>query len=346
MSATQKEIPSGAGEMPPQMVLLQMITGAWISQLIYVAARLRIADLLKDGPKSADELAQATDSHAPTLYRVLRALASCGIFAEDDAQRFTLTPLAETLQTGPNSLRAMALHLGETPSWHAWGDLLQSVKTGKTAFLLANGVEIFDYYAEHPESLEPFNEAMTNFSETVIPAIVKAYDFSSINKLVDVGGGHGSLLAAILKANPQMTGILFDLEQAAAGARQRLGLEGVADRSEVIAGSFFDSVPAGGDAYLMKHIIHDWDDERATAILKNCHRAMADSGKLLLIEAAVAPGNEPSLGKLMDINMLVLPGGRERTEKEYADLFAAAGFKLTKVTPTESPVSVIEGMKA
>ena len=331
--------------MPPQAVMLQMITGYWVSQLIYVAARLRIADLLKDGPKTAEELAEAADAHGPTLYRALRALASVGIFAEDKNRHFRLTPLAEFLQSAPNSLRAMALHLGEPPSWQAWGELLQSVKTGKTAFTLTHGKEIFDYYGEHPESLEPFNEAMTNFSAVTIPAIIKAYDFSSIGKLVDVGGGHGSLLAAILKANPQMKGVLFDLAPAAEGAKQLMKEEGLADRCEVVAGNFFESVPGGGDAYIMKHIIHDWDDVRALKILRNCHSAMKKGGKLLLVEAVIAPGNEPSLGKLMDINMLVLPGGLERTESEYAELFAAAGFELTKITPTGSPMSVIEGRK-
>lgn len=346
VSASQKPSPANTNEMPPQMVMMQMITGAWGSQLIYVAARLGIADLLNDGAKTAVELAEATGTDAPTLYRVLRALASLGIFSEDEDKRFTMTPLATPLQTGPGSLRAMALHLGERPSWHAWGELLYSVQTGKTAFPHANGQEIFDYYMQHPESLEPFNEAMTNFSETVIAAIIKGYDFSWATKLVDVGGGHGSLLAAVLKVNPNLKGVLYDLAPAAEGAKQRLAAEGVAERCEVVAGDFFESVPAGGDAYMMKHIIHDWDEARALAILLNCHRAMTDNGRLLLIEAVVAPGNEPSLGKLMDINMLILPGGRERTEAEYADLFAKAGFRLTRYTLTESPMAVIEGVKA
>ncbi|MDT4969259.1 MAG: hypothetical protein QOJ64_3996 [Acidobacteriota bacterium] len=346
MSAIQKETGVAGSDVPPQAIMMQMITGAWVSQLIYVAARLGIADLLKDGPRSADELAGSTKTDAPTLYRVMRALASLGIFAEDENKRFSMTPLATPLQAGPGSLRAMALHLAERPSWLAWGDLLYSVQTGKTAFPHVHGQEIFTYYAEHPESSEPFNQAMTNFSETVIAALIKSYDFSAATRLVDVGGGHGSLLAAVLKANPDMKGVLYDLSPAAEGAKQRVAEEGLADRCEVMAGDFFESVPAGGDTYIMKHIIHDWDEERAIAILKNCHRAMADDGRLLLIEAVIAPGNEPSLGKLMDINMLVLPGGRERTEKEYAELFSRVGFRLTKVTPTESPVSVIEGVKA
>jgi hypothetical protein len=345
VSATQTKLPPETNELPPQAVLMQMLTGYWVSQLIYVAAKLGIADLLKGGPKTREELAEATNTHAPTLYRLLRALASVGIFAEDEDKRFALTPLAATLQTELGSMRGMVLHLGEPASWRAWGELLYSVQTGKTAFPQANGAEIFQYYQEHSESSEPFNEAMTDFSQVAIPAIIKGYDFSSIGKLVDVGGGHGSLLTAILKANPEMEGVAFDLAPAVEGAKQRIEAEGLTERCEAVAGDFFESVPAGGDAYIMKHIIHDWDDERSISILKNCHRAMKDEGKLLLVEFVIAPGNEPSLGKLMDINMLILPGGQERTEAEYRELFAAAGFKLTRIVPTESPISVIEGVK-
>lgn len=327
------------------MALLQMVTGAWVTQSIYVAARLGIADLLQDGPQTSDELAQQTGAHGPSLYRVLRALAGLGIFAEDENKRFSLTPLSEPLRSGPNSLRAMAIHLAEGPSWAAWGRLLDSVMTGETSFKLAHGSEVFPFYAAHPESLEPFNEAMTNFSEAVIAAIVPAYDFSSIKKLVDVGGGHGSLLAAILKANPDLRGVLFDLPPAVEGARARLQAAGVADRAELVGGDFFESVPMGGDAYLMKLIIHDWDDERAVKILKNIHAAMADGGKLLLIESVVPAGNEPSFSKGMDLQMLVMTGGRERTASEYRDLFAAGGFTLTRVIQTQSPLSIIEGTK-
>lgn len=345
MSAIQKETRPNQPDVPPQIALLQMATGFWVTQSIYVAARLGIADLLSDGPKTIDELARTTNTNGPALYRVLRALAGLGIFAEDEQKRFVLTPLAEPLQTGPNSFRAMAIHLAENASWKAWGSLLESVRTGENAFKLANGLEVFPYYAEHKESFEPFNEAMTNLSEAVIKAIVPAYDFSSIRKLVDVGGGHGALLAAILKANPETRGVLYDLPTVVEGAKERLAAEGVSDRAEVVGGDFFDSVPAGGDAYLMKLIIHDWDEERARLILKNCHSAMVNGGRLLLVETVVPEGNDPSFAKMMDLQMLVMTGGRERTEAEYRDLFAAGGFKLTRVIPTESPMSIIEGTK-
>jgi SAM-dependent methyltransferase len=347
VSTTQKEAINNQNEQqpPPQIALLQMMTGYWVSQSIYVAARLGIADLLRDGAKTSDELAQATGAHGPTLYRVLRALAGLGIFAEDGNGRFSLTPLAEPLCTGPNSLRAMAIHMIEEASWAAWGKLFESVRTGEAGFKLAHGSEVFPYYASHPESMEPFNEAMTNFSEAVIPALVPAYDFSSTHQLVDVAGGHGSLLAAILKANPGLRGVLFDLPSVVEGARQRFKDEGVAERAEIAGGDFLESVPAGGDAYLMKLIIHDWDDERAIRILSNCHRAMKDGGKLLLIESVVPASNEPSFSKGMDLHMLIMTGGRERTESEYRDLFAAGGFTLTRIIPTESPLSIIEGTK-
>lgn len=345
MSTTQREATNNQNEQPPQIALLQMVTGYWVSQSIYVAARLGIADLLQTGAKTSDELAREVGAHGPTLYRVLRALAGLGIFAEDENRRFSLTPLAEPLRTGPNSLRAMAIHMIEEASWDAWGKLLESVRTGEAGFKLAHGMEVFPYYAAHPESMEPFNEAMTNFSEAVIEALVPAYDFSSIKKLVDVGGGHGSLLAAILKANPNLRGVLFDLPRAVEGASKRMEMENVADRAELVAGDFFESVPPGGDAYLMKLIIHDWDDERAVKILSNCHAAMADGGKLLLIESVVPSGNEPSFSKGMDLQMLIMTGGRERTESEYRELFAAGGFTLTRVIPTESPMSIIEGTK-
>ena len=345
MSATEKGTAPNQPDVPPQMALFQMATGFWTTQSIYVAARLGIADLLKDGPKTSEELARATNTNAFMLYRVLRALAGLGIFAEDEQKRFGLTPLAEPLQSGPNSFRAMAIHLAENSSWKAWGNLLESVRTGETAFTLANGAEVFPYYAEHKESFEPFNEAMTNLSEAVIKAVVPAYDFSSIRKLVDVGGGHGALLSAILKANPSTRGVLFDLPTVVEGAKERLAAEGVSDRAEVLGGDFFDSVPTGGDAYVMKLIIHDWDEERARLILKNCHSAMVDGGRLLLVETVVPEGNEPSFAKMMDLQMLVMTGGRERTEAEYRDLFAAGGFKLTRVIPTESPMSIVEGTK-
>jgi hypothetical protein len=327
--------------------MLQLIAGFWVSRALYIAAKLGIADLLKGGPKNSEELAQATGMHLPSLYRVLRALASVGVFAEDGHGRFTLTPLAATLRTDvPGSLRAFAIaELGED-HYPAWGEVLHSIKTGEIAFDHLFGMDVWQYRAQHPEEGRIFDEAMASFSSVVNAAIVDSYDFSSLGTIVDVGGGDGSLIASILQANPGMKGVLFDLPHVVAGARRRIEAEGLAERCEVVAGDAFTSVPSGGDAYLLKWIIHDWDDERSVAILKNCHRAMAAHGKLLLVEAVIPHGNTPSFHKFMDLNMLVMTGGRERSEAEYRVLLEAAGFRLTRVILTQSEMSVIEGARA
>jgi hypothetical protein len=332
-------------ETPIEVSFLQMYSSYWVSQAMYVAAKLSIADLLAERPLRLDELAAATETHPEALYRLMRALASVGIFAEGEDGRFTLTPLAAPLQKGRGSMRAMVIHMGEKPSWQAWGELLHSIRTGETAFIKANGSEVFPYYAEHAESKEPFDEAMTEFSETVSEAVTKAYDFSQFKKVVDVGGGHAGLLSSILKANPNTSGVVFDLPSTVAGAQARLDAEALNDRCEVVGGDFFQAVPTGGDAYILKFIIHDWDEERAVAILKNIHQAMPEGGKLLLVETVIPQANEPSFSKLMDLHMLVMTGGRERTDVEYAALFAAAGFKLNQIVATESMVSVIEAEK-
>jgi ubiquinone/menaquinone biosynthesis C-methylase UbiE len=331
-------------DVPPSVGMLQMISGFWISRAIYIAAKLGVADQLRDGPKAVDELAAATATHAPSLYRVLRALASVGVFSEDKKRGFALTPLAETLRTdAPGSLRAFAtVELGEE-HYPAWGELLHSVRTGEIAFDRAFGMPVWKFFEQNPENAKTFNDAMTGFTLAVNDAVLSSYDFSSIGKIVDVGGGHGSLIASILKTNPKMRGVLFDAPPVIEGAGHRLKDEGLAERCEATAGDFFDSVPSGGDAYIVKWIIHDWDDEQSVSILKNCYRAMAENGKLLLVEAVVPHGSEPHFSKYMDLNMLIMTGGRERTEDEYRTLLEASGFKLTRIVPTNSPMSIIEG---
>ncbi len=331
-------------DVPPSVAMLQMISGFWISRALYIVAKLGLADHLRDKHKTADELAAATGTHAPSLYRVLRALSSVGVFVEDDKRGFALTPLSETLRTDvPGSLRAFTtVELGEE-HYPAWGELLHSVKTGEIAFDHAFGMPVWKFFEQNPENAKTFNDAMTGLTLAVNDAVLSSYDFSSISKIIDVGGGHGSLIASILKANPQMKGVLFDAPSVAEGAQSRIEVEGVADRCEVVAGDFFQSVPGGGDAYILKWIIHDWDDERSITILRNCHRAMTENGKLLLVEAVVPRGSEPHFSKFIDLNMLVMTGGRERTENEYRMLLEASGFKLTRIIPTESPMSVIEG---
>jgi hypothetical protein len=329
---------------PPQQ-LARLVTGYWLSQAIYVAAKLGLADLLRDGPRTAADLAAVTAAHAPSLYRLLRALASVGIFAEDDQQRFGLTPLADCLRGDvPGSQRAAAIMAGEE-HYRAFGELLYSVRTGRDAFEKVLGAPVFDYLAEHPEPAKVFDEAMVSVHGRETGAMLEAYDFSGIRVLGDVGGGNGSVLTAVLHRYPALRGMLFDLPGVGVRASANLRAAGLLERCQVIGGSFFEEVPAGADAYLLRHIIHDWDDERAARILRNVHRALGEGGKLLVVETIVPPGNEPSFVKLLDLAMLALPGGRERTEEEYRELFAAAGFRLTRAVPTSADVSVLEGQK-
>src|SRR5215510_12461868 len=334
-------------EAPPTMVMLQMITGFWVSRTIYVAAKLGLADLVKDGAKTAEELAKATGTHPPSLYRVLRALASVGVFVEDDQRRFAQTPLSETLRSDiMGSLRAMAMaELGQE-HFPAWGNLMHSVKSGEIAFDNLFKQSVWEYYARNPEDARNFNESMRGLSEIINAAVIEAYDFSGVDKIVDVAGGTGGLIVAILGAHPRMRGVLFDLPHVIAEAGPLLDAAGVRARCATAAGDFFRSVPEGGDAYVMKWIIHDWDDEKSTAILKNIHRAMNKKGKLLLIEMVVLEGNQPDLSKFLDLNMMVMTGGRERTEAEFKSLLAASGFELTRVIRTTSPVCVIEAVRA
>jgi hypothetical protein len=331
--------------LPPQAVFTQLVTGYWVSQGLYVAARLGIVEHLKSGPKSSEELAAECEAHAPSLYRLLRMLANCGVFTQDAQGKFSVTPVGQLLQEGPGSFRAMTIHLGEKPTWQAWGNLLDSVRTGETAFPLTHGKEVFPYYAEHPESNEPFNQAMTEYSAAVVAAVMRAYDFSRYSRFVDIGGGHGFLLSAILKANPKATGVLFDIPPTAEEAKAGIEAQGLATRCDVVSGNFFESVPEGGDAYVMKNIIHDWDDERSITILKHINKAIVRDGRVFLIEAVVPEGNTPDFSTLGDIHMMVMTGGCERTAAEYSALFQKSGFGLVRVVRTESAFSVVEAVK-
>ncbi len=350
MSVTQADTTRGtqnqAQELPPPLMLMQMATGYIVSQSLYVAAKLQIADHLKDGPRTSRELAQAVGANEGFLYRVLRAISSLGVFAETAEGSFTLTPAAELLRTDmPGSLHAMVIWMNEPFHWRVFEEMTEAVKKGTLAFEQVFGMGPFPYFVQNPEVAKIFDQAMTSFSLLSAPAVTAAYDFSSIKKIVDVAGGQGLLISSILKANPHLEGVLFDMPTVIEGAGPLIEEAGVADRCEKVAGDFFEAVPAGGDAYIMKHIIHDWDDERSLVILRNCHRAMAENGKLLLVEVVIPPGNEPSFGKIMDIEMMLLPGGKERTEAEYRELFAGAGFRLTRIVPTASPASIIEGVR-
>jgi hypothetical protein len=337
-----------AKNLPPSAVMFNFIMGRWVSCVIYVAAKLELADRLKHGPRTVEELATAAEVQAPALYRVLRALASVGIFAEAKDKRFKLTPLAATLQkAAPGSMHAAALMLGEKYWEDAWAQLLHGVKTGEMPFLKAHGIPPFEYLEKHPEDLKIFGETMTSVSSTENPAISAALKLSGIRTIVDVGGGNGSLLATILKANPKLKGVLFDQPSviARAGQDRHVTAKGVAERCSLESGNFFEAVPKGGDAYLMKRTLHDWDDERCAKILANCRAAMSEKGMVFVVDAVIAPGNEPDRGKLLDMQMLVI-GGRERTKQEFAKVFRAAGLKLTRVIPTKCPLSMVVGVRA
>ncbi len=332
--------------LPPEMLISQLAFGALMTQALYVAAKLGVADLLAESPQSVHTLAARTNTNEEALYRVLRSLASVGVFREIDPKTFALTPCAELLRSdAPNSMRSGAIFMGEEWHWRVWGDMLHSVRTGKPAWGHVHGAEVFDYFAANSEQAEIFNRAMTDMTTGTAPAIVEAYDFSGVRVLADIAGGHGLLLAQILKANPNVKGMLFDVVPVVAGADAVLEREGVSGRVEKVVGNFFESVPGGADAYIMKHIIHDWDDERSARILKNIHAAMSGDGKVLIVEVIVPEGNEPHYSKLLDLEMLTSPGGKERTAEEYRALVTQAGFRLMRIIETKSPFSIIEAVK-
>ena len=326
--------------------LMQMIFGFSLSRSISVAAQFGIADHLTDGAKTADELAQKIGLHARSLYRMLRALASVGIFSEDAEKRFSLTPLAEMLRSDhPQSLRAFAHMMAGEVTFKTWQGLAYGVQTGERAFDHLFGAPAFDWYQQNAEEGKIFNDAMTSMSLGSGGAVVASYDFSGINKIVDIGGGHGYLLAAILGKYPSMQGVLFDLPYVMEDAKKILAANGIVDRCEIATGSFFETAPAGADAYIMKHIIHDWSDEECIKILSHCRAGMNEGGKVLVAEMVLPEGNAPAVSKFLDLQMLLVLPGCERTATEYRALFAKAGLEVTRIIPTPSPYSVIEGVR-
>jgi len=319
----------------------QLIRGYWTTQAIFVAAELRIADLLIDGPKHPDVLGREAGVKGDMLYRVLRALASIGIFAEDSDGRFMLTPLAETL-CGDSGQRAYA-RLHGIELYQSWASLLEAVRTGDAGFVKAFGMPAFEYFGKNHERGAVFDKAMTGHHGSEADPMLDAYDFSVFKELVDVGGGNGGLLISILRRHPQMRGVLFDLPGVVARAGEPIEAAGLRERCRLVGGSFLVSVPGGGDAYLLRHVVHDWRDEDAATILRQCRRAMCPGGKVLVVEIVVPAGNDPSFAKWMDL-MMVTYGGKERSEKQYRELFAMAGLRLTQIVPTKAGISVIEGI--
>ena len=334
---------SDAQSLPPHAQVIQMATAHIVARALHAVAELGVADHLKDGPRTSEEIAEATGTHAPSLYRLLRTLASFGLFVEDGDRRFALTPLGAVLRSdAPGYARSSVRTMAGPMMWSAMGELLHSVRTGEAALEKAVGQPVFEYLSASPEQATLFNETMIGFHGAEPPAVAAAYDFSGIGTLVDVGGGTGNLLTTVLLANPELRGVLYDQPHVAAEGRLAVERRGLADRCEVAEGNFFESVPEGGDAYVLSHIIHDWDEPRCVSILENCRRAMQGRGRLLLVEQVVPAGNDFHPSKFLDLIMLTITGGRERTEEEYADLLAKAGFELTRVVPTPSAVSVVE----
>lgn len=329
--------------------LLQLVTGYHSAQVVHVATQLGLADLLADGPQQVTDLATATGSHAPSLARLLRMLAALGIVAEQADGRIDLTPFGAPLRTGvPGSVRDRVLFLGGDWYWRSWGELRYSVRTGKPAFDNVLGMSNFEYWEHNPEAGAIHDASFTAMAQFTIAPLLAAYDYARFGTIADIGGSEGPLLAAILAANPSVRGILFDLPHVVVRAAPALAAAGIADRCTVVGGDFFASVPAGANAYLLKYIIHDWDDERAVEILTQCRMAMAHEATLLLIEQVLPERLEAGEAALrvagLDLTMLLnTPGGRERTESQFRWLLLESGFELQRVIATQSPFSILEG---
>jgi hypothetical protein len=332
----------------PSLALRRLVNGYQVSQAIHVAVVLGIPDLLARGPRSSDDLAAATDTHPEALYRLLRALASVGVLREEAGREFTLTPLGDDLRAdAPMSLAGWAAFIGQPYYREAWGALDHSVRTGESGFRHVHGTDPWTFRSRHPELSASFDRAMTSMSAQISASVLATCDFSRFGTVVDIGGGNGGFLAAILAANPDVRGVLFDQPHVVSGAGPLLEAAGVADRCEVVGGSFFETVPAGGDAYVLKAILHDWADEESIAVLRTCRRAMADGAALLVVERELGGPNEAPDAKFSDLNMLVSPGGRERSTEEFAALFETAGFGFVGFTPgAAGGHGVFEGIAA
>ena len=335
--------------MKPSIEAQRLVSGFRAYQMVVAACQLKLPDLVAEGPKTADELAASTATHGPSLRRMLRGLAAWSFFDELPDGRFAATPLSDTFRSDKPGLRNMAIMLsGE--AYQAWGELLYTVRTGKPAFEHVFGKNRWEKLAEDPQASEEFNAAMVEMSSRVAQSFAAAYDLGGARTVVDVGGGNGALLIAVLRAHPEVRGILFDLAQGLAGAEEKLAAAGVADRVTLHEGSFFESVPSGGDVYLLKSIVHDWNDERALAILKTCRHAMYTESRLVVLERELAGRIEdpsealPSV--MSDLNMMVVLGGKERTPDEYRELLAGAGLRVTRLVPNESEFAAIEAVVA
>jgi hypothetical protein len=335
---------------PPQLVLYQMATGHYLSRALDLAAKLGVADLLESGPRHFTELAAATATHASALNRVLRLLASAGVFEEQESGRFALTPLGECLRTNaPGSSRAMVMLFAGIGVQDAWKELEYCVRTGEPAFRRRGAPDAFAEIAQDPEGAANFDAAMAAFTRMTAIAVAAVYDFSALRTVVDVGGGNAALLIGILRANPRLEGVVFDQPHVVDRAKREIEAAGLGHRCRAVGGDFFRELPGGADAYLLKHVLHDWDDESARTILERCHLAMSTESKLLVIEGLyperIDQSPESRGAAANDVNMLVNTGGRQRSEAEFRALYSAAGFALTRIVPTQARVAVIEGAR-
>lgn len=334
-------------EIPPHADIVQMATGYWVSRIVYMAAKVNLADLLADGSKTANELAEITGTQERALHRLMRSLSSLGVLTDEGDGKYGLTPLGEALQEGaPGEAKNAVLSMGGNAMWQVWEHIDHSMRTGEPATGKALGMPIFDYLGQHPELAKQFSGAMVGIHGAEPPAVAEAYDFSQFGTITDIGGASGNMLGHILTKHTGPKGVLFDLPHVVKDSPPTLESFGVSDRVSIEEGSFFESVPAGSDAYILSHIIHDWSEEQCLTILGNCREAMNDDSKLLIVEFVLPEGNEPHIGKLLDIVMLVLPGGEERTPSEYSELLSKAGLKMINVIPTDSPASIVEAVKA
>lgn len=339
--------PTTQPQKPPAHVgVMQLLSASYIAGAVSCLAQMGIPDLVEAGPKSAKELASQIGADPEALHRLMRATASVGVLSEGPDGKFSETPMSAVLRSnGKPSLRALAMMGGR--EWHGrgWSRLEYCVRTGKQALEQIYGAPIFEYFKQHPEEWQIFNDAMTSISAGDSPAVADAYSFEGIHSIVDVGGGHGLLLATILERNPQMKGTLYDEPQVVEGAKNG-PLKPLMERCTLASGDMFSSVPAGADAYIMKHIIHDWPDELCIKILKACRKGVNPGGKLLVVDDVIQPGNDFYPGKFLDLQMLIFPGGKERTEKQFRELFAAGDWKLSRVVPTVTPICIVEGIPA
>ena len=331
---------------PPHVGILQLLGGAWVAGAVACLAQMGIPDLLEAGPKSSDALAQQIGAHPEALYRLMRATACAGVLAEGASKTFSQTPLSAVLCTNARpSLRGLATMAGR--EWHkrGWAWLEHSVRTGKPVIEEIYGVPIFEFFSQNPAEAQIFDDAMTSLSAIDGPAVADAYDFEAIHSIVDVAGGRGLLLATLLERNPHMKGTLYEMPHVLEGAKTG-ALKPLMDRCTLASGDMFSAVPAGADAYIMKHIIHDWPDEGCIKILKACRQGVNPGGKLLVVDCVIHPGNDFDPAKFQDLQMMLFPSGLERTEQQFRELLAASGWKLSRIVPTTAMDSIIEGVPA